>query len=239
MSGMAVILAGGRGTRLAPYTAVFPKPLVPVGDHPVVDILCHQLAAAGFDRLVFCVGHLAGLLEAYFVNHDLRQRGMGIEWVRESEPLGTAGPLRLVEGLPEDFLVVNGDLLTTLDFRTLADFHRASGAELSIAAKRHLLRTQLGVIDHDGPTVRGYTEKPSFPFDVSLGVYAYSRSCIDLIPPKVQFDFPDLVNALVSAGRKVDCMLTEETWLDIGNPEDYAEAQRLFAEDPGRFGPRT
>lgn len=235
MSRLAVLLAGGRGARLAPYTAVFPKPLVPIGDMPVADILVRQLAAAGFDEICFCAGHLAELLEAYFMSHPLRGSGVRFRWVREGEPLGTAGPLRLVEDLPERFLVLNGDLLTTLDFGAFFDRHVESGADLTIAVQRHQHRTQLGVVRHEGDRVTGYEEKPSFSFDVSMGVYAYSRACIETIPAGLKFDFPDLVGALLERGRDVRIVLSGDTWLDIGNPEDYSEAQRLFQEDPGRF----
>ncbi len=238
MSGRtAVILAGGRGTRLAPYTAVLPKPLVPLGDYPIVEILVRQLVSQGFDRLVFSVGHLAGLLEAYFRDHSVRRTGVEVSWVREEEPLGTAGPLRLMDGLPDSFLVLNGDLFTTADFARLLDGHSDSGAELTIAARRKDVQLQLGVVVHEEQQVVDYVEKPTYGFDVSMGIYAYSRSALDLIDRGSRMDFPDLVLALVSAGRSVRCALPDCQWLDIGNPEDYAQAQRLFEEAPGRYLP--
>lgn len=234
-----MILAGGRGTRLAPYTAVLPKPLVPLGNYPIVEILVRQLVSQGFDRLVFSVGHLAGLLEAYFRDHSVRRRHteVDISWVREEEPLGTAGPLRLMDDLPDSFLVLNGDLFTTADFARLLDRHSASGAELTIAARRKDVRLQLGVVVHDDGKVVDYVEKPSYGFDVSMGMYAYSRSALDLIERGSRMDFPDLVLALVSAGRSVRCAMPDCQWLDIGNPDDYAQAQRLFEEAPDRYLP--
>lgn len=233
----AVILAGGRGTRLAPYTAVLPKPLVPLGNYPVVEILVRQLVSQGFDRLIFSVGHLAGLLEAYFRDHPVRDTGAEISWVRESRPLGTAGPLRLMEGLPESFLVLNGDLFTTADFAGLLEEHAGSGADLTIASRRKEVRLHLGVVVHEGERVVDYVEKPSYGFDVSMGIYAYSRSALELVEKDEHMDFPDLVLALISAGRSVRCSISRCQWLDIGNPEDYAEAQRLFEESPDSYLP--
>ena len=239
--GTAVILAGGKGTRLAPYTAIFPKPLVPIGQYPVLDILVRQLVAAGFTRLFFSVGHLAELIEAYFLSHPLKiSRGLETAYVREEEPLGTAGPLRLIgDDLPEDFLVLNGDILTTLDFAALLERHRKSGAALTIAAHQRKVRLNLGVLVHDGQRLTDYVEKPSYDYDVSMGIYAYSSRAASLVPESGSFDLPDLVHALLEAGERVDCFLTDEScqWHDIGNPEDYASAQESFAESPSRYLP--
>jgi len=232
---VAVILAGGKGTRLAPYTAVFPKPLVPLGQYPVVEILARQLVAAGFNELIFSTGYLAEMLRTYFHNHPLKDQGVTFSWVTEPSPLGTAGPLRLIEGLPEHFLVLNGDLFTTLDFDSFFSRHIDSGAALTIAIHARQVNLQLGVVKHDGPLVTGYIEKPSYSFDVSMGIYAYSRRSLEYIPEASRMDFPELVLKLTEAGEKVACEKSDARWLDIGNPDDYAAAQEEFTADPSVY----
>nr|MBP7572081.1 NTP transferase domain-containing protein [Acidobacteriota bacterium] len=232
---VAVILAGGRGTRLGPYTAVFPKPLVPVGEYPIVEVLVRQLARAGFNELVFSVGHLAELIEAYFLNHPLRAKGVDIRFVREQVPMGTAGSLSLVEDLPPHFLALNGDVLTTLDFAALMQSHAGSSAALTIATHRKSVQLQLGVIQREDVRVTGYLEKPTYEHEVSMGVYAYSREALDYLPKNQRFDFPDLVLKLVAAGKTVQVYPTSDEWLDIGNPDDYATAQERVAQNAGKY----
>jgi NDP-sugar pyrophosphorylase family protein len=230
-----VILAGGKGARLAPYTAVFPKPLVPLGEKPIIDILVNQLARAGFTDLVFSVGHLAELIIAYFADHPLRQQGVTLRWVREQTPLGTAGSLTLIEDLPPQFLVLNGDILTTLDFGRLFDSHLSSGADLTIATYAKLVPIPLGVVDQVDGRVIGYTEKPVLSYEASMGVYAYSRSALEAIPKGRPFDLPDLVHELMRLGRRVEAYHSDAEWLDIGNPEDYSAAQKAFEASPGLY----
>jgi len=232
---VAVILAGGKGTRLAPYTAIFPKPLVPLGQYPVVEILVRQLVAAGFNELIFSTGYLGELLRAYFHDHPLKKKGVTFTWVKESSPLGTAAPLRLIDNLPEHFLVLNGDLFTTLDFNRLYKNHVTSGATLTIAMHSKRVKLQLGVVKHSGRKVTGYIEKPSYDYDVSMGIYAYSRKALNFIPENEIMDFPDLVQTLGKAGEVVECEFSEARWLDIGNPDDYAAAQEEFTADPAVY----
>ncbi len=232
---VAVILAGGKGTRLAPYTAVFPKPLVPLGQYPVVEILVRQLVAAGFNELIFSTGYLSELLRAYFHEHPLKNKGVTFSWIKESSPLGTAGPLKLIPNLPENFLVLNGDLFTTLDFNSLYQNHTASKASLTIAMHSKQVNLQLGVVKHEGRQVTGYAEKPSYNYDVSMGIYAYSRQALDYIPEGQRMDFPELVQTLINAGKVVECQISQARWLDIGNPDDYAAAQEEFASDPSIY----
>lgn len=234
---VAVILAGGKGTRLAPYTAVFPKPLVPLGQFPVVEILVRQLVSCGFNELIFSTGYLAELLEAYFHNHPLKKRGIRLTWIKEQAPLGTAGPLRLIEGLPENFLVLNGDLFTTLNFEALYKSHLESAPALTIAMHRKQIKLQLGVVKHSRRAVTDYLEKPVYDHNVSMGIYAYSRRALNLIPPGERMDFPELVKALLHCGERVECELSTARWLDIGNPDDYASAQEEFAADPSIYLP--
>lgn len=233
----AIILAGGRGTRLAPYTASFPKPLVPVGSFPVVEITVRQLASAGFTRLVFATGHLSELLMAYFHRHHLLSKGVEFQWVRETEPLGTAAPLRMVDDFPENALVLNGDLFTTMDFRHFFSEHLKSGAVLTVAAHTRTVSLNLGVLSLEGDRVTGYTEKPSYTFDVSMGIYGLSRKVLEYIPGQGRMDFPELVTGLVDGGEKVTYLNPRCRWLDIGNPDDYAAAQAEFEANPSLYLP--
>lgn len=231
----AVLLAGGKGTRLRPFAASFPKPLVPLGDKPVLEILVRRLRAQGFDRLCLAVGHLAPLIQAYF--GDGRAFGVSITYSLEPEPLGTAGPLARVPDLDDDFLVMNGDLLTDLDFRALMEVHRAAAALVTVARYRVDHQVSLGVLDVDEHgLVTRYTEKPVLQYDVSMGCYAFRRDVIrDGIPPGTRMDMPDLIRSLVDAGRPVHSLLHTGFWLDIGRPDDYARAQDLYEADPARF----
>jgi NDP-sugar pyrophosphorylase family protein len=223
----AVILAGGRGTRLAPYTTVLPKPLMPVGDMPVLELLLRQLSAAGVTRATLAVGHMASLLRAYFGDGD--GFGLTIDYSFEDRPLGTAAPLRLVEGLDEPFLVMNGDLLTDMDFAGFVTSHRTSAAALSVGAYRREVRIDLGVLEADADRkITEYVEKPTHQFLVSMGVYVVDPKVLDLIPTGVAFDFPDLVRAVLRSGMVARAHEHDGYWLDIGRPDDYARAQEDF-----------
>ena len=233
----AVVLAGGRGTRLRPYTISFPKPLVPVGDHPILEILIRRLARDKFTRLIIAVGHLSELIEAYF--GDGSRWGVSIEYTREDEPLGTAGPLRSVaSALPPTFLVINGDVLSDLDYAAFLHSHAANpdSPALTISTQRRVLSSEYGVLETDAENrVTGYLEKPAYDLRVSEGVYAFSHAALKWIPEGERFDFPDLVIALLAAGQPVYARPHNGLWLDIGRPEDYECAQRLVSEHPERF----
>lgn len=233
----AVILAGGRGTRLHPYTVSLPKPLVPVGDRPILEILVQQLAEAGFRRLYVAVGHMAALIEAYF--GDGSRWGIPIEYAREDEPLGTAGPLRyLAAELPPTFLVINGDILSDLDYADFLSDHATNprAPALTISTRRRVLSSEYGVLKTDTEQrVTDYLEKPTYNLTVSEGVYAFSSRALQWIPENERFDFPDLVIALLTAGELVNAKPHEGLWLDIGRPEDYERAQRMVGEHPERF----
>jgi NDP-mannose synthase len=232
----AVMLAGGRGTRLAPYTTVLPKPLLPIGDVPVAEILIRQLSAAGIARVTIAVGHLAGLLQAYF--GDGSRFGVEIDYSLEEDTRGTAGPLALVNGLDDSFLVVNGDLLTTLDFAAMIDFHRNAAAALAtVGVYRHELQMELGVLEISGDDVTGYTEKPRQAYEVSVGAYVMDPTVVDLIPRDRAFDLPELVEKLIAEGRTVKAFRFDGYWLDIGRPQNLAEATNLFDRERARFLP--
>jgi NDP-sugar pyrophosphorylase family protein len=230
----AVILAGGRGRRLAPFTVAFPKPLVPVGDRAVLEILVRRLAASGIDEVIFAVDHLAELIMAYVDGHPSLRGLARFRFARDVEPAGTAGPLARISGLDETFLVANGDLLTSLDFAALVEHHRASKAALTIAVHRKSVQLGLGVLRIDGEgAIQAYDEKPKFEYEVSMGVYVYEPRARALIREGEHLDFPDLVRRLLSAGERVSAYRTDAYWLDIGNPEDYARAQEDAARGVG------
>src|SRR5262249_23571119 len=206
----AVILAGGKGVRLRPFTASFPKPLVPLGDVPITEILMRRLIQFGITDITLTLGHLAELIKAYFFHRrDLTHR-MTLHYIDEQEPTGTAGSLAFVQGLDETFFVMNGDVLTDLDFDELIAFHRQRGATLSIATHRRQVKIDLGVIDvDDNQRIVGYREKPQYGYDVSMGIYVYEPRVLEHIEPGKYLDFPDLVLRLLAAGEKVCAMTTD------------------------------
>lgn len=224
----AVILAGGKGTRLYPYTTVFPKPLVPIDDMPIIEILLRQLKAHGINSVTVSVGHLAELLMTFLGTGE--KFGIPIEYVREDRPMGTVAPLTLIKDLPEDFFLMNGDILTDLNYRDLFEFHLANKCALTIATYTKEVKIDLGVLVTDGTgLVTDYREKPVFTCNVSMGVYVFNRSVIRHIPAKAYYDFPTLVKSLLEKDARVMSYPFRGIWLDIGRPSDYDEAQQVFA----------
>jgi NDP-sugar pyrophosphorylase family protein len=223
----AIILAGGKGSRLGPYTTVLPKPLLPVGDRAILDVVVRQLQSYGFTQLTLAVGYLAHLIEAVF--GDGSRHGVSIEYQMESEPLGTAGALGTVEGLDETFLAMNGDVLTTLDYGHLLDVHREAGNTLTIATHPRVVRTEYGVLHMDGElgetaAVTGYEEKPEIPYTVSMGIYVAEPAVLDYVDVGAYLDVPELVLRLLADRRQVGAFLYDGYWLDIGRHEDYEKA---------------
>jgi NDP-sugar pyrophosphorylase family protein len=230
----AVVLAGGKGTRLAPYTNVLPKPLMPIGNMPILEVLLRQMKSAGFDEVILTVGHLAELLEAFF--KDGSRFGIHIKYSIEDNPLGTAGPLALVENLTDTFLVCNGDILTTLDLRNLVKFHKAQGGIATIAMHQRQVKVNLGVIQMgDGNEIIGYVEKPSMDYMVSMGIYMFEPRILKYIEPNHYLDFPDLILRVLAANEKVHGYPFDGYWQDLGNPEDYQLAQQDFTEMQAQF----
>ena len=169
-----VILAGGKGTRLAPYTTIFPKPLVPIGDRPILEIIIRQLVRQGFGDILLSVGHLGELIEAYFQNGHRAIPGLNLGYFRETQPLGTAGSLAMIPGLDETFMVMNGDILTTLNYQALVQHHHEHKAALTIAMHQKDVPIDLGVLETDtSGDLLSYNEKPNYHFEVSMGVYVY------------------------------------------------------------------
>ena len=230
----AVILAGGKGVRLQPFTVVFPKPLVPLGDRPIIEVLMQHLISFGITDITLTLGHLAELIKAYFQHRPQLTAQAWLRYVDEEEPTGTAGSLASVRGLDETFLAMNADLLTDLDFDALVSFHRRHDAALTIAARRRQVKIDFGVLEcGDDYRLIGYNEKPELGYDVSMGIYVYEPSVLKFISPGTYLDFPDLVLKLIAAGEKVCAMPCECLWLDIGRPDDYARAQEIYAGGEG------
>jgi NDP-sugar pyrophosphorylase family protein len=230
----AVILAGGLGTRLRPYTTVIPKPLVPVGDRPVLEHIIRSLYACGVRRVDLCVSHLGELIRLYLSQLALA-RDMELEFHWEEQPLGTAGALRRVAGLSDTFIVTNGDILTTLNYRELVEFHREREAALTIAMRHTRVDIDLGVIETRDGLVTGYREKPSLEYDVSMGIYVYDERALDYLSD-APCQFPELVLRLVAAGERVAAYRANGAeWFDIGTLEEYERAAREFERAPAKF----
>jgi NDP-sugar pyrophosphorylase family protein len=230
-----VILAGGRGARLAPYTSVLPKPLMPIGDRSILEIVVDQLAEQGLRDLTFCVGYLSHLIRAVFDNHV--ESTTSITYAHEDKPLGTAGPLRLVEDLSNTFIVMNGDVLSTVDYRKLLRSHAAHENVLTIATRKRTITVDYGVLHLDGAEspvmhrVEGYDEKPEIVSPVSMGIYVLEKRALDFIPEDAYFDFPDLVQALLAAGEKIGAYVHDGLWFDIGRKDDYELAAAAWDEN--------
>lgn len=236
---IAVVLAGGKGTRLAPYNTIFPKPLVPLGNRPILDIVIHQLAYYGFDRIVLSVGYLAELIEAYFRNGSPNVDNVQITFVREKKPLGTVGSLALVPGLSESFLVMNGDVLTTLNYARLVQFHKQHGGQLTIALNRRRVKLDLGVVEiNDQFEVQSFQERPTLKHLVSMGVYVYEPEVLRYITPGKYLDFPEVVWQMLRDGKKIVGYPSDDYWLDLGSHIDYKKAQDEFEKMESQLLPK-
>jgi len=233
----AVILAGGRGTRLAPYTYVLPKPMMPVGDKAILEILLRQIKRAGIQQIILTVGHLAGLMQAFF--QDGQQYDLDITYSFEPKPLGTASPLALVPDLNETFLVCNGDVLTLININDLIKFHHEQGGICTIAMHKRQFKVDLGVIEQTNGDfeITGYVEKPILDYKVSMGIYIFEPAILKYIPKDEYLDFPNLVHILLAAGERVIGYPYDGYWMDLGNPDDFAQANRDFEKMRSQFLP--
>lgn len=233
----AFVLAGGRGSRLHPFTTVIPKPLVPVGDMPILEILLRQMKARGFDRVTISVGYLSSLIESYC--GDGSRWGLKVDYVREDEPLGTAGALALLTDLDDDrILVTNGDILTDLDLGLVTrDHDPAEGA--TICANRRVVQVEFGVLHADaGGCLQRYEEKPTLSYEVSMGVNVISAWAIErYVQRGERLDLPDLMRAIAADGGVVRIRSTDAYWLDMGRMADLETATEVFSADPARFLP--
>lgn len=229
----AVILAGGKGTRLRPYTIVFPKPLVPIGEYPILEIIISQLASSGFKRVIIAVNHQADLIKAYF--GDGSKFGVKIEYSLEEKPLSTMGPLLLMNNLPDNFLVMNGDILSDINYKEFLDAHINSQNLFTISAYKRKQDVDYGVLHVQDECLTGFEEKPILDYLVSMGIYAVSKDVLQYIPKDTFFGFDDLMRTLLNRGKEVHVKWHKGYWLDIGRPEDYQQAIDKFEQGKGQF----
>jgi len=231
----AVILAGGKGVRLRPYTTTLPKPLMPIGDkHAILEIVLDQLAGCGFTSVVLAINHLGPLIKAFV--GDGSRWGLSVDYIEEDRPLSTVGPLfALKDQLPDEFLVMNGDVLTDLDYADLLNQHSLSGTGLTVATAERTHRVEFGVLDVEASHIVGFREKPDLRYQVSMGVYGMSRLTLAPYPPGRPFGFDQLVLDLLARGENPATYPFAGFWLDIGRPEDYDEANRSFEENRSKL----
>ncbi len=229
-----VILAGGKGTRLKPYTTVFPKPLMPIGETPILEVVLRQLKHFGFRKVTLSVNHLADLIKTFFGEGE--KLGLELSYCMEDKPLGTAGSLSLVEDVTENFLVMNGDLLTTMDYSAMMQYHIQSEARATIGAFPRDVKIDFGVLDvgPKGELVQ-FREKPSYKVLLSMGVNAFHRSVLEYIPKAQYLDIPTLMTNLKNAGKNVLTYQPECEWLDIGRPDDYEKAVETFEMSKAKY----
>jgi NDP-sugar pyrophosphorylase family protein len=223
----AVILAGGKGTRLKPYTIALPKPLVPIGETPILEIIIKQLVNHGFSHITITLNHFADIIKAYFGNGE--KYGIIIDYSLEATPLSTMGPLKLIKDLPEIFLVLNGDILTDLDFSVFYDFHCANKSKFTIGAHSRVDSLDYGVLvtDNDFNLVE-FKEKPKNTYLVSMGIYCVNKSNLNMIPNNTFFGFDHLMYKLLEVNQPVKIYKYDGYWLDIGRPDDYERAINEF-----------
>jgi NDP-mannose synthase len=232
----AVVLAGGKGTRLAPYTRIIPKPMMPIGDKAILEIMLLQMRRAGITEVILTVGHLAGLMRAFF--QDGSHIGLQIHYSYEDHPLGTAGPLGLINDLEDTFLVCNGDVLTDLDLVKLIEYHHKNQGVATIASHIRQVNIDLGVIQTNGDqTIIGYQEKPSIDYLASMGIYIFEPIVLRYIKKGDYLDFPDLIKILVADKKKVVAYPFTGYWADLGRPDDYEQANNDFAHMRPHFLP--
>jgi NDP-sugar pyrophosphorylase family protein len=231
----AIILAGGKGTRLKPYTTVLPKPLMPIGDIPILEIVLRQLKYYGCSNVILTVGHLKELLIAFF--NDGKRWDLDINYSFEDRPMGTAGPLKLInpDEIEDNFIVMNGDVLTDLNFLEFFQYHKDNDALCTIATYKKPVKINLGVLELKDNSLINYIEKPVLNYTVSMGVYAFKKETLNYIPTNNYFDFPDLIKKLIEENKKVTSYHFNNFWLDIGTPSDFEIATDTFENNKNIF----
>ncbi len=234
MSKRAIILAGGKGTRLRPYTVVLPKPLMPIGDYSILEIIIRQLAYYNFTHITLSVNHQADIIMAFL--GDGKKWNIKIDYSLEDEPLGTIGPLHLITDLPDDFLIMNGDILTDLNFEEFYNYHLYNKNIFTISGYKKEQKLSLGVLEIDNKNyLSGFSEKPVIAHDVSMGIYMAQKSILDYIPKGKYYGFDTLMNDLIRTGTPAAVKRFSGQWLDIGTPDDYAIALDRFEDLKGLF----
>ncbi len=232
----AIILAGGKGTRLRPYTTLIPKPLVPLGgEYSILEIIIMQLSKSGFTHITLAVNHLSQLTMAYF--GDGERLGVKIDYSLEEGELSTIGPLTLIDDLPENFLVMNGDILCDLNYKTFFDAHVDAGSRISVSAFRREVKIDFGVLRYDeSGRLNEFQEKPEYDFDVSMGIYCINKSVIDALPRGEKYGFDNLMIDGLAKDEPIDIRPFSGYWLDIGRPDDYEYADENFSELSAKLG---
>jgi len=230
----AIILAGGKGTRLKPYTVVLPKPLMPIGDFPILEVVIRQLAKNGFEHITITVNHQAEIIKAFC--GDGSRWGIKVDYSLESKPLSTMGPLKLINDLPDNFLVMNGDILTDLNFSDFYNTHVADKQLFSISSYRRTEVSEYGVLEVDeNNTLTGFKEKPKHHYLVSMGIYMVNRKVLDFIPEDTFYGFDTLMLDLLKKHENVGVKPFDGYWLDIGRPDDYMQAIEEFDTNKEKF----
>jgi len=230
----AVILAGGKGTRLRPYTVVLPKPLMPIGDYPILEVIVRQLVQNGFSHITMAVNHQAELIQTFFGNGS--KWGICIDYSLEDKPLSTMAPLKLIDNLPEHFLVMNGDILTDLDFSEFYNYHVSKNNIFTISSCQREMKSEFGVLEsNENNTLVGFKEKPISKYDVSMGIYMVSKVAVDFIPENTFYGFDHLMLDLMTHKKEPKVKRFSGYWLDIGRPEDYEVAIDVFEKEKENF----
>jgi len=234
----AIILAGGKGTRLKPYTTILPKPLMPIGDTPILEVILNQLKYYGFNSVILALGHKARYISTFIGNGT--ELGIDIAYSYEQKNLGTAGPLTLIKNLDENFLVMNGDVLTDLNYSDFFNNHLKSNAAVTIATYTKTVKIDLGVIETKKNHVIGYIEKPTMKYQVSMGIYAFNKRAVEYIPYNQYYDFPDLIKRMISDDEIINVYHPSNCiWLDIGRMEDFENSLETFKKNKSRFLPKN
>lgn len=230
----AIILAGGRGRRLKPFTTVLPKPLMPLGEIPILEVIIKQLKRDEFRDLIIAVSHLKELIMAFVGNGE--RWDLNISYSIEDKPLGTAGPLTLIDSLEENFLVINGDTLTTIDYKKLFEFHLKNNACATISTFKRHIKIDFGIIKTNNKGfLSEYIEKPTYSFEVSMGVNVFNRKILNYMVKNEYIDMPQTILKLKDNGEKVQSYLFDGYWLDIGRIDDYETANLIFEEKKKEF----
>ncbi len=234
MTKRAIILAGGKGTRLRPYTVVLPKPLMPIGEYPILEVVIRQLVQHGFDHVTLAVNHQAELIKAFF--GDGTKWNITVDYSLEDEPLGTMGPLKLIQTLPDNFLVMNGDILTDLNYSEFYDTHSKKKELFTISAHHRDQKIDYGVLKiDDNNTLNGFVEKPVNSYLVSMGIYMVNKKTLEFIPDNLPFGFDQLMLKMIELKNKVSVKPFDGYWLDIGRPDDYMIAIEEFGNLKSKF----
>lgn len=230
----AVILAGGKGRRLRPYTTVLPKPLMPIGDYPILEVILRQLKRSGFDDVIISTGYLHEIICAYLKSTS--GIGLNIDYSHETKPLGTIAPLHLIDSLEDTFLVMNGDILTDLDYRKFMDYHKDMGGIATVATYQRDVNIDFGVLKHnENAKITEFIEKPTYHFDVSMGIYAFQKEVLRYVPKNEPFGFDNLMHSLIADNADVYSYSYDGYWLDIGRPDDYERSIEEFEKNKEKF----